>query len=211
MMKGHEKSSDKLSPKVNALLIIDVQEKIIRAIFKKDSITKNIKKLFYSHLELLLRIALDYLLPLSSQYNVISSPLGDDLHKDGKRLTPQRLKVLNLFENIGSGKHLSAEEVHEMLVKSSSKVSLATIYRTLRLLVQMGLLHELELSEGGHRYELLSNDTPDHHHLICIRCGRTEEFENDEVLEAGKVAAKVNGFKLIESSLNVRAICPNCI
>ena len=44
MMKGHEKSSDRLSPKVNALLIIDVQEKIIRAIFKKDSITKNIKK-----------------------------------------------------------------------------------------------------------------------------------------------------------------------
>ena len=151
------------------------------------------------------------MLSLSSQYNVITSPLGDGLHKDGKRLTPQRLKVLNLFENIGSGKHLSAEEVHEKLVKSSSKVSLATIYRTLRLLVQMGLLHELELSEGGHRYELLSNDTPDHHHLICIRCGRTEEFENDEVLEAGKVAAKINGFKLIESSLDVRAICPNCI
>jgi Fur family ferric uptake transcriptional regulator len=151
------------------------------------------------------------ILSLSSQYNVITSPLGEGLHKDGKRLTPQRLKVLNLFENIGSGKHLSAEEVHEKLVKTSSKVSLATIYRTLRLLVQMGLLHELELSEGGHRYELLSNETPDHHHLICIRCGRTEEFENDQVLEAGKVAAKVNGFKLIESSLNVRAICPNCI
>ena len=75
----------------------------------------------------------------------------------------------------------------------------------------MGLLHELEISEGGHRYELLSNETADHHHLICIRCGRTEEFESDEVLKAGKVAAKVNGFKLIESSLNVRAICPNCI
>ena len=148
---------------------------------------------------------------LSSQYQVITSPLGDDLHKDGKRLTPQRLKVLNLFENIGAGNHLSAEEVHAKLIKSSSKVSLATIYRTLRLLVQMGLLHELELSEGGHRYELLSNETADHHHLICIRCGRTEEFESDEVLKAGKVAAKVNGFTLIESSLNVRAICPNCI
>ena len=147
----------------------------------------------------------------SAQYKVIKSPLGDDLHKDGKRLTPQRLKVLNLFENIGAGNHLSAEEVHEKLVKSSSKVSLATIYRTLKLLVQMGLLHELELSEGGHRYELLSNENADHHHLICIRCGRTEEFENDQVLEAGKLAAKVNGFKLIESSLNVRAICPNCI
>ena len=147
----------------------------------------------------------------SSQYQVLTSPLGDDLHKDGKRLTPQRLKVLNLFETIWAGNHLSAEEVHEKLVKSSSKVSLATIYRTLKLLVNMGLLHELELSEGGHRYELISNENADHHHLICIRCGRTEEFENDEVLEAGKLAAKANGFKLIESSLNVRAICPNCI
>ena len=158
-----------------------------------------------------MRIIINLFLSFSTKYKVINPPLGDDLHKDGKRLTPQRLKVLNLFENIGAGNHLSAEEVHEKLVKSSSKVSLATIYRTLKLLVQMGLLHELELSEGGHRYELLSNETPDHHHLICIRCGRTEEFENDEVLEAGKLAAKVNGFKLIESSLNVRAICPNCI
>ena len=158
-----------------------------------------------------MRIVSTIYLSFSSQYKVITSPLGADLHKDGKRLTPQRLKVLNLFETIGAGNHLSAEEVHEKLVKSSSKVSLATIYRTLKLLVQMGLLHELELSEGGHRYELLSNETADHHHLICIRCGRTEEFENDEVLKAGKLAAKVNGFKLIESSLNVRAICPNCI
>ena len=158
-----------------------------------------------------MRIDLIPLLTLSSQYKVITSPLGDGLHKDGKRLTPQRLKVLNLFETIGAGIHLSADEVHEKLIQSSSKVSLATIYRTLKLLVQMALLHELELSEGGHRYELLSNETAGHHHLICMRCGRTEEFENEEVLEAGKVAAKINGFKLIESSLNVRAICPNCI
>ena len=142
---------------------------------------------------------------------MITSPLGEDLHRDGKRLTPQRVKVLNLFENIGSGKHLSAEEVHEKLVKSSSKVSLATIYRTLRLLVQMGFLHERELSEGGHRYELLSNDFPDHHHLICIKCGRTEEFESDQVIEAGKRAANIKGFKLIESSFKVKAICPNCL
>ena len=75
----------------------------------------------------------------------------------------------------------------------------------------MGFLHELELSEGGHRYELLSNDFPDHHHLVCIRCGRTEEFESENVLEAGRIAAEKNGFKLIESSLNVRAICPRCL
>ena len=145
-----------------------------------------------------------------SKYELLSNPLGSGLHQDGKRLTPQRLRVLNLFENFGSGNHLSAEEIHAELLSSNSKVSLATIYRTLRLLVEMGFLHELELSEGVHRYELLSNDFPDHHHLICIRCGRTEEFENHQVLEAGRIAAEKNGFKLIESSLNVRAICPNC-
>ena len=148
---------------------------------------------------------------LTSQYEVINNPLGSGLHQDGKRLTPQRLKVLNLFENIGSGSHLSAEQVHAELIASNSKVSLATIYRTLRLLVQMGFLHELELNEGGHRYELLCNDSIDHHHLICIRCGRTEEFENEQVLEAGFIAAKKNSFKLIESSLKVRGICPACL
>ena len=148
---------------------------------------------------------------MNTPYLVIRNPLGSGLHQNGKRLTKQRLKVLNLFENIGPGNHLSAEEVHAELIACHSKVSLATIYRTLRLLVQMGFLNERELSEGGHRYELLSNDFPDHHHLICIRCGRTEEFENDQVIEAGKIAAKMKGFKLIEASFNVRAICPKCI
>ena len=133
------------------------------------------------------------------------------MHQEGKRLTKQRLKVLNLFENIGPGYHLSAEEVHSELIESNSKVSLATIYRTLRLLVQMGFLHERELSEGGHRFELLSNDFPDHHHLICIRCGRTEEFQSNKVIEAGEKAARLKNFKLIELSFNVRAICPNCL
>ena len=145
-----------------------------------------------------------------SKYLIIRNPLGSGLHQEGKRLTKQRLKVLNLFENIGPGNHLSAEEVHLELIASNSKVSLATVYRTLRLLVQMGFLYERELSEGGHRYELLSNDFPDHHHLICIRCGRTEEFESNQVIEAGKNAAKIKGFKLIESSFKVKAICPNC-
>ena len=148
---------------------------------------------------------------VASQYLVIRNPLGSGLHQEGKRLTKQRLKVLNLFENIGPGNHLSAEEVHNELIASNAKVSLATIYRTLRLLVQMGLLNERELSEGGHRYELLSNDFPDHHHLICIKCGRTEEFESDQVLEAGRKAASIKGFKLIESSFKVKAICPNCL
>jgi len=150
-------------------------------------------------------------LSLASNYLIIRNPLGAGLHQDGKRLTKQRLKVLNLFENLGPGNHLSAEEVHAELMASSSKVSLATVYRTLRLLVEMGFLYERELIDGGHRYELLSNDFPDHHHLICIRCGRTEEFDSIKVIEVGKIAAQSNGFKLIESTFNVKGICPNCL
>ena len=125
-------------------------------------------------------------------------------------MTPQRRKILGLFENIGSGIHLSAEEVHNQLSVSNERISLATIYRTLRLLVKMGFLNELEISEGGHRFELLSHENPDHHHLICIHCGRTEEFESHQVILAGRKAAEEVGFKLIESTLNVRALCPDC-
>ncbi len=125
-------------------------------------------------------------------------------------MTPQRRKILALFEDLGSGIHLSAEDVHDKLLNLDVRISLATIYRTLRLLVDMGFLNELELSEGGHRFELLSLDKPDHHHLICIRCGRTEEFESEVVIKVGRSAAEDLGFKLLESTLNVRAICPAC-
>ena len=149
-------------------------------------------------------------MPPETPFNRFERPLEYGLHQEGRRLTPQRRKILELFELIGSGMHLSAEDVHHQLLDAGKRVSLATIYRTLRLLVHMGFLHELELSEGGHRFELSSHDHPDHHHLVCIKCGRTEEFENEEVIQTGKLAAENIGFKLIESTLNVRAICPSC-
>lgn len=140
----------------------------------------------------------------------VQEPLQRELHQDGRRLTPQRLRILELFERMGPGRHLSAEDVHQQLLDSETKVSLATVYRTLRLLVEMGFLQELELSEAGRRFELSSGDHRDHHHLVCIRCGRTEEFESAPVIDAGQNAAAAHGFELIESTLNVRGICPDC-
>ena len=125
-------------------------------------------------------------------------------------MTPQRRLVLDLFEQLGSGSHLSAEEVHRQLVDQQSKVSLATIYRTLRLLVEMDFLQELELREGGSRFELADAEHIHHHHLVCVRCGRTEEFESEAVLQAGRDACDQFDFELIDSSLNVRGICPDC-
>jgi Fur family ferric uptake transcriptional regulator len=100
--------------------------------------------------------------------------------------------------------------VHRRLLNAQTRVSLATVYRTLRLLSSMGLLQELELPEGGRRFELASPAHRDHHHLVCVRCGRTEEFENTAVLAAGEAAAQGHGFWLLECILNVRALCPAC-
>jgi Fur family ferric uptake transcriptional regulator len=137
--------------------------------------------------------------------------LRSSLHGRGQRLTPQRQRVLALFERIGEGTHLSAEEVHQRLLRAEERVSLATVYRTLRLLSSMELLRELELPEGGRRFELASNDDHrDHHHLVCVRCGLTEEFESLAVLDAGEQAAGMHGFRLLECVLNVRALCPSC-
>jgi Fur family ferric uptake transcriptional regulator len=136
--------------------------------------------------------------------------LRTSLHERGQRLTPQRERVLALFEQIGAGRHLSAEDVHQRLRGGDGRVSLATVYRTLRLLSSMGLLRELELAEGGRRFELARHDQRLHHHLVCVRCGRIEEFESPAVLEAAEAAADRHGFRLLEGVLNVRALCPAC-
>jgi len=118
--------------------------------------------------------------------------------------------MLGLFERLGEGRHLSAEEAHQKLRDRGEQVSLATVYRTLRLLSSMGLLRELELAEGGRRFELAGHDQRLHHHLVCVRCGRIEEFESPAVLDAAEAAAHRHGFRLLEGVLNVRALCPAC-
>ena len=149
--------------------------------------------------------------PLQGNPPPQSEALRTTLHGRGQRLTPQRQRVLALFERIGEGSHLSAEEVHQRLLRAEERVSLATVYRTLRLLSSMELLRELELPEGGRRFELASDDDHrNHHHLVCVRCGHTEEFESQAVLQAGEAAAGLHSFRLLECVLNVRALCPTC-
>ena len=149
-------------------------------------------------------------LPTVTAANPQAEALRTSLNGRGQRLTPQRQRVLGLFERIGEGSHLSAEEVHQRLLKGEEKVSLATVYRTLRLLSSMQLLQELELPDGGRRFELAGDTNRDHHHLVCVRCGQTEEFESHDVLRAGERAAGLHGFRLLECVLNVRAVCPSC-
>ena len=136
--------------------------------------------------------------------------LRDVFNSSGHRLTAQRECVLQLFQELGDGHHLTAEEVHDRLRKAGQSVALATVYRSLKLLVEIGLLEEVEWREGMRRYELRHNHGVEHHHLICMRCGVTEEFVSEVLNGAAADVARHRRFKLVEVRLTLHGLCRSC-
>ena len=133
--------------------------------------------------------------------------LSDILRRKGFRLTPQREKILDIFFELPVGEHLSAEELQHSLTAESSDISLATSYRTLKLLASLGVLRELDFAEDHKHYELARNPHSPHHHIICLDCGKTEEFESDEIIRLSQELAKERGFKIVDVQLKVFAFC----
>ncbi|MBF2037079.1 MAG: transcriptional repressor [Leptolyngbyaceae cyanobacterium T60_A2020_046] len=125
-------------------------------------------------------------------------------------MTPQREIILETFQNLPRGKHLSAEDLRDLLQAEGDSVSLSTIYRNLKLMARMGILRELELAEGQKRYEINQPSPHHHHHLICVRCNKTIEFKNDSVLKVGARTAKKFGYQLLDCQLTIHAVCPTC-
>jgi len=103
------------------------------------------------------------------------------LRKQGYRLTPQRLMVLEVVKR--SGKHVTAEDVHAAVVPQHPYINIATIYRTLQWLQEVGLVAPLASGTGPLRYEYVRGET--HHHLVCQDCGYEEEI-GDDILAALK-------------------------
>lgn len=136
--------------------------------------------------------------------------LKAELNERGWRMTPQRETILQVFQNLPRGKHLSAEELHEFLKSEGEDVSLSTIYRTLKLMARMGILRELEFAEGHKHYELNHPYPHHHHHLICVRCSKTIEFKNDSVLKIGTRTADKEGYHLLDCQMTIHAVCPPC-
>ncbi len=143
-----------------------------------------------------------------SLYSVQS--LKAELNQQGWRLTPQREEILKVFQALPAGNHLSAEDLYERLKAEGSRISLSTIYRTLKLMARMGILRELELAEGHKHYELNQPYPYHHHHLVCVKCNRTIEFKSDSVLKIGSKTAQHEGYRLLDCQLTVHAICPEC-
>lgn len=136
--------------------------------------------------------------------------LKEELKVQGYKLTPQRRAVLDiLLEN--EGKHLSTEEIYDLVKTSCPEIGLATVYRTLQLLEKMGVTCRMNFDDGCNRYELVhKHEDHQHHHLICKLCGKVEEVE-DDLLEAleNKIEAKYN-FKIKNHSVKFYGYCEKC-
>jgi len=138
------------------------------------------------------------------------SALKAELHERGWRMTPQRETILKTFQNLPEGRHLSAEDLCDLLKEEGEPIGLSTIYRNLKLMARMGILRELELAEDQKRYEINRPAPHHHHHLICVRCNKTIEFKNDSVLKVGAKTAEKSGYQLLDCQLSIHAVCPAC-
>jgi Fur family ferric uptake transcriptional regulator len=139
---------------------------------------------------------------------------SSDLKVSGLKATAPRLKILEIFHKHSvepaAARHMSAEDVYRALVAEHVDVGLATVYRVLTQFEQAGLLVRRHFEAGRAVFEL--NEGPHHDHLVCLTCGRVEEFVDPEIEQRQKAIALERGFELQEHSLALYGICrkPGC-
>lgn len=132
------------------------------------------------------------------------------LNQEGFRVTEQRQKILEVLKAVPVGKHLSAEDIYQTLTEEGEKIGFSTIYRALHLLVNLGVLRELTLSEERKFYELCDPAIGAHHHLVCTQCGTVQEFADNFILTLGSDEAVKREFSLLDCQFTVYGVCPKC-
>ncbi|MEG0773256.1 Fur family transcriptional regulator [Clostridium sp.] len=136
--------------------------------------------------------------------------LKEILKEKGYKLTPQRRAILNGIIN-SEGCHLTAEELYDLVKVDCPEIGLATVYRTVQLLEEMGVVCKLDLDDGRSRYELCqADDIHQHHHLICNECGKVIEVQGDLLHEIEEVIEKKYKFTIENHSLKFYGLCNEC-
>ncbi len=131
-----------------------------------------------------------------------------ELRSVGLKATLPRLKILELFQKAhlqGSRRHLSADEVYRMLLVEDMDIGLATVYRVLTQFEQAGVLARNHFEQGKAVFEL--NEGTHHDHLVCLTCGRVEEFYDAEIEKRQNRIARDRGFALQEHALALYGTC----
>jgi Fur family ferric uptake transcriptional regulator len=133
----------------------------------------------------------------------------DELKSTGLKATLPRLKILEIFQQ-GGQRHMTAEDVFRVLLEERSDIGLATVYRVLTQFEQAGILSRSHFESGKAVYEL--NEGQHHDHLVCLDCGRVEEFYDAEIEKRQNDVATTKGFVIADHALSLYAHCTrtNC-
>ena len=132
--------------------------------------------------------------------------LQEALQQRGLRNTKQREILTDIF--FSYDRHFSHDELLALAREKDSGIGYATVYRTLKLLTELGLATELNFDDGHTRFE--AADGEHHDHLICIKCSRIVEFEEEKIEILQERVAKAHGFKLIHHKMELYGVCPVC-
>ncbi len=132
----------------------------------------------------------------------------DDLRSAGLKVTLPRVKILQILEKQVNERHLTAEMVYKILLSEDEEIGLATVYRVLTQFEAAGLVTRHHFEGGNSIFEL---DKGDHHdHILCMRCGKVDEF-TDEIIEARQKEVAANlGYELTDHGLYLYGFCPTC-
>ncbi len=132
---------------------------------------------------------------------------ADDLKSSGLKATLPRIKILDVFHQ-SAQRHMTAEDVFKALLNEGADIGLATVYRVLMQFEQAGILSRNHFESGKAVFEL--NEGKHHDHLVCIDCGRVEEFYDAEIEKRQNEIAESRGFLLQDHALSLYAICADC-
>jgi len=128
----------------------------------------------------------------------------DELKSTGLKATLPRLKILDVFQR-GAQRHMTAEDVFRVLLEERSDIGLATVYRVLTQFEQAGILSRSHFESGKAVYEL--NEGTHHDHLVCLDCGKVEEFYDAEIEKRQNAVAQLKGFAIADHALSLYAHC----
>ncbi len=147
-------------------------------------------------------------MPTAGRENMAMANI-DELKNTGLKATLPRLKILEIFQK-GEQRHMTAEDVFRALLGDNADVGLATVYRVLTQFEQAGILSRSHFESGKAVYEL--NEGQHHDHLVCLDCGRVEEFYDAEIEKRQQSVAKAKGFVIADHALSLYANCTkdNC-
>lgn len=135
--------------------------------------------------------------------------IKNSLKKRGIRLTRQRQILLDLIDK--SGEHLDAESLYQLARQTDPKLNRVTVYRTLKLLKQGGLVDELDLMHmGGDQHYYETRMKQEHAHVICLQCGRVEEFFGDPLQRMRRRVEDHFGFNVVLVRTEIGGYCAHC-